>query len=107
MYIKNHTFKDEDTLLEMLFDFGLGTATPVINQLRAEVEAELKENEAFNNYRATLTDEEEIEALDAEERDIRLAEKLMDMFDAFEVKDSKLYGSKDKVNTLLYEVDLV
>ena len=42
MYIQNQKFKDEETLLEQLFDFALGEATPeVAAMMQATVTAGL------------------------------------------------------------------
>ncbi len=107
MFIKNQFFKDEETLLEQLFDFGLGEPADIVQQLIAGIDKELEQNQAFREYKATLTDEEDILELDTEERMIRLAEKLMTQFDSFAVEKCKLYGIKGDERTLLYEIDLV
>jgi hypothetical protein len=106
MIIKNRRFKSEDALLESIFDFELGTATSLIVTLKAEVEQELEQNETFQDYRKTLEGEDLME-LDADERAIRLAEKLMQLFDLFVVDDNKMYGVKNNEQTLLYSVVLV
>lgn len=106
MFIKNQSFKDEETLLDILFDFGLGDATAFTRQLMDKIEQDLASNAAFNEYRATLEGEDQ-EELDAEERRIRLAENLMQAFEHFVVKERKLYGVKDSQETLLYTIDLV
>lgn len=106
MFIKNQTFKDEETLLDILFDFGLGDATDYTQQLMDKIEQDLSSNASFHEYRATLQGED-LEELDAEERRIRLAEDLMQQFDEFKVKDRKLYGLKSSQETLLYSIDLV
>ncbi len=107
MYIKNQEFKDEDTLMEMLFDFSLGEASPLIEELKQQIERDLEENQAFQDYKKTLTDEEDLLELETEERYIRLAETLMERFDLFKVFKQKMYGVKDGAETLLYEMDLV
>lgn len=106
MFIKNQVFKDEDTLLEMLFDFNLGTASPLIGNMYADIDKGLEENTAYTTYRDSLQDEDDRLELFTEERDLRLAEQLMQMFDSFQVSDRKLFGLKDKEKTLLFEVDL-
>ncbi len=106
MFIKNRRFKSEDALLESIFDFELGTATAIVDTLKAEVEQELEQNAEFQAYRKTLEGEDLME-LDADERAIRLAEKLMQRFDLFVVEDNKMYGSKNNEQTLLYSVVLV
>jgi hypothetical protein len=106
MFIKNQVFKDEDTLLEMLFDFNLGDASELVSGMYATIDKELEENTAYTTYRDSLQDEEDRMELFAEERDLRLAEQLMEMFDSFQVLDRKLFGIKDKEKTLLYEIDL-
>ena len=106
MFIKNQTFKDEETLLDILFDFGLGDAAVFTQQLMDKIEQDLAANASFNEYRATLEGEDR-EELDAEERRIRLAENLMGTFEQFKVKNRKLYGIKGSEETLLYTIDLV
>ncbi|HRO42194.1 MAG TPA: hypothetical protein PL009_05135 [Flavipsychrobacter sp.] len=107
MYIKNQTFNDEETLMEMLFDFSLGEAAPLIIELKEEIEKELESNTAFKEYRATLTDEEDRLELETEERLIRLSEALLARFDRFQTKEQKLYGIKNGEETVLYEIDLI
>jgi hypothetical protein len=106
MFIKNQTFKDEETLMEMLFDFGLGTPSELTGKLVAEIDKELEENEAYIQYRDSLQDADDRSELYEEERDMRLAEKLLEAYEAFEVKDSKLYATKGGNKALLYEIDL-
>lgn len=104
MFIRNQTFKDEETLLEILFDFDLGTPTEIINQKRLEIEEDLKENTAYHDYIASLTDEEEKLEVATEERYIRLAESLMEDYDSFKTEQGKLYGLKGNSPTLLSEL---
>lgn len=106
MFIKNQTFKDEDTLLEVLFDFDLGQPTAVITALRAQIEQELKDNSAYQEYYASLTDEEDQLELATEERYIRLAEALMERFPTFVVEKQQLFGEKGGERTLLFGMDL-
>lgn len=106
MYIKNQTFKDEDTLLEMLFDFSLGTPGMHIQNLVAEINKGLEANEAYIKYRDSLQDVDDRAELYEEERDMILAEKLMKQFESFVVKDAKLYGVVGGERILLYEIDL-
>ncbi|MBS1588652.1 MAG: hypothetical protein JST52_03460 [Bacteroidetes bacterium] len=107
MYIKNQSFSDEDTLLEMLFDFSLGDETPIISEHKANIEQDLLQNETFQNYLPTIKDEEERLEIETEERLIRLAEALMNQFEKFTVHNQKLFGLKNKEETLLYSIDLV
>jgi hypothetical protein len=106
MFIKNQRFTDEETLMEMLFDFGLGIPSQLTNDLISDINRELEVNEAYNKYRDSLQDEDDRAELYEEERDMRLAEKLMEAYDGFEIKDSKLYATKAGNKTLLYEIDL-
>lgn len=107
MFIKNQSFNDEETLMEQLFDFGLGNPSEAIRTMILDIDREVLANKAFNDYRATLTDEEDIMELDAEERLIRLAERLMGIYASFTVDRNKLSGiDASGVPTLLYEVDL-
>lgn len=106
MYIKNQTFKDEDTLEEMIFDFSIGDATPFIEELIKEIQQELAQYEAYQQYRMSLHGEDR-EELEAEEQDLRLAEKLQQHFDSFKVHAQKFYGIKNGVETLLYSIDMI
>lgn len=104
MYIANQSFKDEETLLEQLFDFSLGDESDEIKELKARIEKELKENDAFQQYRKGLSDEEDIMELDEDERRIRLAEYLMDRYDSFKVEQKQLFGIKNGVSGLLFDM---
>ncbi len=106
MYIKNQTFKDEETLLELLFDFSLGDASELIEQLKAAIEKELEANEAYKEYHASITDEEDRLELEVEERAIRLAEALMQRFTSFKVSKQMLYGVNAQEEVLLYGIDM-
>ena len=105
MYIKSQTFNDEDTLMEMLFDFSLGDPSPLVAELKETIEKELETNEAYQEYRQTLGEEDRLE-LESEERYIRLAEALMGQFDSFKTSQQKLYGVKGGEETILYEIDM-
>ena len=107
MYIKNQVFKDEETLLEMLFDFSLGTRSGYMAEIAATVDKGLEQNDKYLEYISTLQDADERVEVYEGERDIRLAEILMERFEAFEVKSAKLYGVKDKERTLLFEIDMI
>lgn len=107
MYIKNHKFTDEDTLLEMLFDFGIGTPSPVMKLLIADIDKDLVANDAYNKYINSLEEQDDKDEVYAEERDLRLSEKLLEMYTSFEVKDAKLFGIANDNKELLYEIDLV
>jgi hypothetical protein len=106
MFIKSTRFSDEETLLEYLFDFGLGEPAPEVQQLITDIDKELSEHTGFQDYRASLTDEEDIMELDAEERMIRLAERLMERYTSFETEKQQLFGILDDNRTLLYSMDL-
>ena len=111
MYIKNHTFNDEDTLLEMLFDFSLGEQSPFIQNLIADIDKDLQQNDAYIKYRDSLKDEDDKDELYIEERDLRLAELLMDAFDKFAVEGgknaAKLLGINKEERTLLFSMDMI
>lgn len=107
MFIKNQTFKDEDTLLEMLFDFSIGDASPLLKKMIADIDVQLQNNEAYIKYRDSLTDEDDKIELYTEERDLILAEELMKQYDSFAVHDKKLYAIKGASKDLLYEVDFI
>ena len=106
MFVKNQTFRDEDTLLEMLFDFGLGESSDFIKKMVAGIDQELEKNDAYIKYRDSLQDEDDRVELYTEERDLRLAEQLMKLFDRFVVDKYKLYGASGEERTLLFEIDL-
>jgi hypothetical protein len=106
MYIQNQRFSDEENLLEQLFDFSLGEASPDIAHMIREIDEEVTANPAFQEYKATLTDEEDIMELEDEERRIRLAERLMSLYESFEVFKNQLFGVKGGEKTLLYAIDL-
>ncbi|HTN18179.1 MAG TPA: hypothetical protein VL092_10890 [Chitinophagaceae bacterium] len=106
MYIQNQKFNDEETLLEQLFDFSLGEATPEVTAMMQAIDREVLDHKEFQEYKASLSDEEEIMELDDEERRIRLAEQLMEQYAGFEVSGNKLYGIKEADKTLLYSIDL-
>lgn len=91
--------------MEMLFDFSLGDASPLVAELKDRIEKELETNDAYQEYRQTLEEEDRLE-LEAEERYIRLAEALMQQFESFKTAAQKLYGLKDGKETLLYEIDM-
>jgi hypothetical protein len=106
MFIKNQTFKDEETLIEVLFDFGLGTSTPLINDIVAGIDQTLEGNDSYIKYRDSIQDIEERLEFVADERAMRLADQLLQQFDSFTVYSAKLYGNKGEDKTLLYEMDL-
>ena len=106
MYIQNQSFSDEETLLEQLFDFGLGDATPEVQALLVSISEELNANKDYQAYKATLSDEEEIMELEDDEIRALLADHLMAMYESFVVEKNQLFGVKDSVQTLLYSIDL-
>jgi hypothetical protein len=106
MYIQNQHFSDEETLLEQLFDFGLGTPSAEIAAFILEIDQAVKDNAAFQAYKATLTDEEEIMEIDDDERRLALGEKLMKMYGHFLVDKNQLFGIKENKQVLLYSIDL-
>lgn len=106
MYIQNQTFSDEETLLEQLFDFGLGDSSAEVKAIMKIVDQEVLSNTTFQDYRKTLSDEEDIMELDDEERRIRLAEKLMELYTSFVVEKNQLFGVQAQKQYLLFELDL-
>lgn len=106
MYIQNQSFSDEETLLEQLFDFGLGDATPEVQSLLVTISKELNGNKDYQAYKATLSDEEEIMELEDDENRALLAERLMAMYESFVVEKNQLFGLKGGAQTLLYSIDL-
>jgi len=106
MYIQNQEFSDSETLIDMLFDFELGNASPWLQNLKTEIDAAVSANQAFTEFVATLTDEEERMEVQDEERRLQLAALLQDQFTAFEVKNNTLLAKNDKEVVVLYEIDL-
>ncbi len=107
MFIKNQTFKDEDTLLEMLFDFAIGDPSPLLNEMIAEIDKGLQNNTAYITYRDSLQDEDDKAELYIEERDLLLSEELMNKYDSFSIENKKLYAVKGQTKDLLYSIDFV
>jgi septal ring factor EnvC (AmiA/AmiB activator) len=106
MYIQNQEFSDSETLIDMLFDFELGNASPWLQTLKTEIDAAVSANQAFTEFVATLTDEEERMEVQDEERRLQLASLLQEQFTAFEVKNNTLLAKNDKEVVVLYEIDL-
>lgn len=106
MYIQNQSFSDEETLLEQLFDFGLGEPSLEIAAMQQEINTAVLNNTAFQEYKASLSDEEEIMELEDDERRAMLAERLIAMYDSFSVENNKLFGLKSKEKTILFSMDL-
>jgi septal ring factor EnvC (AmiA/AmiB activator) len=106
MYIQNQEFSDSETLIDMLFDFELGKASPWLQTLKTEIDAAVSANQAFTEFVATLTDEEERMEVQDEERRLQLAALLQEQFTAFEVKNNTLLAKNDKEVVVLYEIDL-
>ena len=106
MYIQNQEFSDSETLIDMLFDFELGNASPWLQTLKTEIDAAVSANQAFTEFVATLTDEEERMEVQDEERRLQLASFLQEQFTAFEVKNNTLLAKNDKEVVVLYEIDL-
>ena len=104
MYIKNQLFTNADTLEEYLFDFELGTPSDIIKNLNATIAAELKADAAFQKEYAAQTNDEDRLALYTDECLIRLKDKLLSQFDAFEVMKSQLSGIKNGTKSLLYDM---
>jgi hypothetical protein len=106
MFIKNQQFSDEDTLLEMLFDFGLGDASPFMQEVVAGVNKKIESDIELTNHLRTLDEEDAMELI----TDIQLeqqARKLQEHFTSFSVYKAGLYGVKDTgEEVLLYQVDL-
>ena len=106
MYIQNQEFSDSETLIDMLFDFELGNASPWLQTLKTEIDEAVSANQAFTEFVATLTDEEERMEVQDEERRLQLASLLQEQFTAFEVKNNTLLAKNDKELVVLYEIDL-
>lgn len=106
MFIKNQKFSDEDTLLEMLFDFGLGDASPFMREVIAEVNKHIEADTELAAHLKMLEEEDAMELI----VDIQLeqqAKKLQQHFKTFAVYKAGLYGLKEGgEEVLLYQVDL-
>jgi len=107
MFIKNQEFKDEDTLLEAMFDFDIGTKSAYVQAEIEKIDEELSGNSEYQKYKDSLSDEDDKAELYIEERDLRLAEVFMQRFENFIIDSAKLYGIKDGARELLYEIDMV
>ncbi|RYE26009.1 MAG: hypothetical protein EOP51_01930 [Sphingobacteriales bacterium] len=105
MYIKNQVFKDEDTLLEMLFDFALGEPGQIISDLLQQIEAAMKGDAALQEHLKSLEEEYMLE-LEDDIRQENLSRGLMQLFTSFKVQSAHLYGINEESETLLYSVDL-
>lgn len=106
MYIQNQEFSDSQTLIDMLFDFELGNASPWLQTLKTKIDEAVIANQAFTEFVATLTDEEERMEVQDEERRLQLAALLQEQFTSFEVKNNTLLAKNDKEVIVLYEIDL-
>lgn len=107
MFIKNQKFSDEETLMEILFDFGLGDASPLMQEVIQEVSRMIESDLELTNHLRTLEEEDAMELL----TDIQLeqqAKKLQAQFTSFAVNKARLYGiTAENEEKLLYEIDLV
>jgi hypothetical protein len=106
MYIKPAEFNDEETLLEYLFDFEIGTPSTLILELKEHVSARMKTDENYLNYMNSLSDQEEKMEVEDDEKRYQLAVLLLSQFDGFIANKTGLYGKKDSGNTLLYSIDI-
>lgn len=106
MFIKNQTFSDEDTLLEMLFDFEIGEASDFMKGVLLEVNKTIDADKELEEHLKTLEEEDRLEL----HKDIQLeqlAKALQKTFSSFSVYKAGLYGHKSKDDkVLLYQVDL-
>ena len=106
MYIKNQTFSDEDTLLEMLFDFEIGEASDFMKAVLLDVNSRIDADKELAEHIKTLEEEEGLEL----HKDIQLeqlAKSLQQSFSSFSVYKAGLYGHKaNDEKVLLYQIDL-
>jgi hypothetical protein len=107
MFIKNQSFNDEETLLDAMFDFNIGTVSAYTQALIDDINAHLAASKEYQEYLGTLTDEDDKVELYQEERDLRLAEMFLERFDSFAIDNAQLFGIKDGNRELLYEIDMV
>ena len=105
MFIKNQVFKDEDTLLEMLFDFALGEPGAIINDLLNQIEAAMKGDAVLQEHLKGMEEEDMLE-LEDDIRQENLSRALMQLFQSFKVQSAHLYGINEEGEMLLYSVDL-
>ncbi len=89
-----------------ILDESASKLSELIEQLKAAIEKELEANEAYKEYHASITDEEDRLELEVEERAIRLAEALMQRFTSFKVSKQMLYGVNAQEEVLLYGIDM-
>lgn len=105
MFIKNQVFKDEDTLLEMLFDFGLGEPSPLISDLLQQIDAAMKGDATLQQHLKGMEEEDMLE-LENDIQQENLSRALMQLFHSFKVHNARFYGINEEGETLLYSVDL-
>ncbi len=107
MFIKNQSFKDEETLLDAMFDFNIGTTSPYVQEEVKKIDKDLETSEQYQEFKASLEDEDDKAELYMEERDLRLAEVFMKRFDSFMIDRAQLFGLEGTERVLLYEIDMV
>lgn len=105
MYIKSQTFSDIETLIEQLFDFGLGEPSPIVAELMKQINEALLADKDFQAYKNGIEDEEEAMELEDDAKRELLAKELMQQFQSFVVEQHKLYGLVDGKKTELYTID--
>ncbi len=105
MFIKNNSFSDQETLLEAIFDFGLGEQSDVLKSVVTAVNKDIEDNEELQIAVKEMDKEEALELLE----DVRLdqiAKRLISEFDSFEIYSACFYGIKNSEKQLLAEVTL-
>lgn len=106
MYIKKQKFTDEETLIEQLFDFGIGEPSAYVQDIMLHIRQELVQAEEFKKELAKIKDEEEV--LEYEDDVIRanLAAFLLQHFECFEVDHKSLFALNQNDHQLLYTITL-
>lgn len=106
MYIQQQHFNDIDTLIEQLFDFEMGFASPFLLPLIQEIKDSYLNNSIAQKTKSEITDLEE--AMEWEDDFLRekLANLLLSKFSKFIVEKKSLYGVNNVDKTLLYTIEL-
>lgn len=105
MFIKNQIFNDEETLLEQLFDFGLGDPSADLASVIQEINLAISQDENFQAHKATIADEEEAMELEDDAQRAQLANYLMSKYIQFVVEKGRLFGINGAERVLLYSID--
>ncbi|RYD52713.1 MAG: hypothetical protein EOP52_00765 [Sphingobacteriales bacterium] len=108
MFIKNQSFSDRDTLLEVAYDFELGERSAFLQKMVGAIDEALRTDTEYQTELSGMADDEDRDEFADEVKREFLANMLDEKFSSFEVQNRKWYGIEaDGTRTLLAEVDLV